>query len=230
MNEAEEVLKALRECVAEASNSAVEAFDAIFALHRREFVFCDTCPTPDRGTRLETTLYEGMELVYCADASAVRQLLEDGGGKPRFGSLLRLCGKEFQQRCSACGSLQAACCAITNSPAVLTVGLAWKNDDEAGDSIVAALKGVKSVLHLKDVNADAQGSAVGMYRLCAAVAYYGKHYTALVYKPKVGWVSVDDTLVTKVGQKGRWYEVMRKCKQGRLQLTTLFYIREARPR
>ncbi len=114
--------------------------------------------------------------------------------------------------------------AIANPPAVFIVHLNWDDEARNGAEILATVKSIKDVLHLSDLCASIKApSKVKPYRLCAVVGRHRGHYEAMVYAPKVGWTSLNDSEIKVVGD-GKWYEVMRKCKAECLELTTLFYV------
>ena len=67
------------------------------------------------------------------------------------------------------------------------------------------------------------------YTLRSMACYYGQHYFAFVLLPGAAasaaprWVLLDDARLTPVGG---WDEVLRRCEEGRIQPSVLFYVSE----
>lgn len=59
-----------------------------------------------------------------------------------------------------------------------------------------------------------------VYYLHSMVCYYGQHYMAFNLMPDRTWHTFDDARITHIGL---WPDVVRKCTEGRIQASIMFY-------
>lgn len=106
------------------------------------------------------------------------------------------------------------------SPRVLSLQMVW-DPDISGAEIGTALEHILEDVDISAMYAAGVANSDTTYHLSSAVAYYGQHYMAFVRNEKLNqWLIFDDASVNVVGS---WEDVKRKCVNGRIQPSVLFY-------